>query len=40
MERLVSARMDLRVILDQPEPPLLWVILDQGVLTGWWAARP
>ena len=33
VERLVSARMDRQVILDQPEPPLLWVILDEGVLT-------
>ena len=33
VERLVSARMDRQAILDQPEPPLLWVILDEGVLT-------
>ena len=33
VERLVSARMDRQAILDQAEPPLLWVILDEGVLT-------
>jgi hypothetical protein len=32
VERLVSARMDRQAILDQAEPPLLWVILDEGVL--------
>jgi transcriptional regulator with XRE-family HTH domain len=31
--RLVSARMDRQSILTQDEPPLLWVILDEGVLT-------
>jgi transcriptional regulator with XRE-family HTH domain len=31
VERLVSARMDRQAILDQAEPPLLWVILDEGV---------
>src|ERR1700729_1687691 len=33
VERLVSARMDRQAILDQAGPPLLWVILDEGVLT-------
>jgi hypothetical protein len=33
VEGLVSARMDRQAILDQAEPPLLWVILDEGVLT-------
>jgi hypothetical protein len=33
VERLVSARMDRHTILDQPEPRLLRVILDEGVLT-------
>ena len=33
VERLVSARMDRQAILDAAEPPLLWVILDEGVLT-------
>ncbi len=31
--RLVSARMDRQSILTQEEPPLLWVIIDEGVLT-------
>jgi transcriptional regulator with XRE-family HTH domain len=31
--RLVSARMDRQSILTKDEPPLLWVILDEGVLT-------
>jgi hypothetical protein len=33
VERLVSARMDRQAILDQGEPPLLWVILDEGAAT-------
>ena len=33
VERLVSARMDRQAILDQAGPPLLWMILDEGVLT-------
>ena len=33
VERLVSARMDRQAILDHAAPPLLWVILDEGVLT-------
>lgn len=35
IDRLVSARMDRQAILTQDEPPLLWVIIDEGVL-----ARP
>jgi transcriptional regulator with XRE-family HTH domain len=31
--RLVSARMDRQSILTKDEPPLLWVIIDEGVLT-------
>ena len=33
VERLVSARMDRQAILDAAEPLLLWVILDEGVVT-------
>ena len=33
VERLVSAGMDRQAILDQAGPPLLWMILDEGVLT-------
>jgi transcriptional regulator with XRE-family HTH domain len=32
ISRLVGARMDRQVILTQDEPPLLWVIIDEGVL--------
>jgi transcriptional regulator with XRE-family HTH domain len=32
IDRLVSARMDRQAILTQDEPPLLWVIIDEGVL--------
>jgi transcriptional regulator with XRE-family HTH domain len=33
ISRLVSARMDRQAILTQDEPPLLWVIIDEVVLT-------
>lgn len=33
VDRLVAARMDRQAILAKDEPPLLWVILDEGVLT-------
>ncbi len=33
IDRLVSARVDRQAILGQAEPPLLWVIIDEGVLT-------
>jgi transcriptional regulator with XRE-family HTH domain len=33
ISRLVGARMDRQAILTQDEPPLLWVIIDEGVLT-------
>lgn len=33
IERLVSARMDRQAILAREDPPLFWVILDEGVLT-------
>ena len=33
IERLVTARMDRQAILTQEGPPLLWVILDEYVLT-------
>jgi transcriptional regulator with XRE-family HTH domain len=33
VERLVSARMDRQSILTKDKPPLLWVIIDEGVLT-------
>src|SRR5690348_5192759 len=31
-EQLVSARMERQAILDRDDPPLLWVVLDEGVL--------
>lgn len=33
VDRLVSARMDRQAILTRDDPPLLWVIIDEGVLT-------
>jgi uncharacterized protein DUF5753 len=33
VDRLVSARMDRQAILGREPPPLLWVIVDEGVLT-------
>jgi transcriptional regulator with XRE-family HTH domain len=33
VDQLVSARMDRQAILAKDDPPLLWVILDEGVLT-------
>jgi len=33
VDRLVSARLDRQAILHQERPPLLWVILDEGVLS-------
>jgi transcriptional regulator with XRE-family HTH domain len=33
VDRLVSARMDRQSILTRDDPPLLWVIIDEGVLT-------
>jgi Domain of unknown function (DUF5753)/Helix-turn-helix domain len=32
VEELVTARMERQAILDRPEPPLLWVVLDEAVL--------
>ncbi len=32
IERLVTARMDRQAILGREDPPLLWVILDEGAL--------
>lgn len=32
LDQLVSARMERQTILERPEPPTLWVILDEGVL--------
>lgn len=32
LEEMVSARMERQTILDRPNPPLLWVIIDEGVL--------
>ena len=31
-EQLVAARMERQAILDRDDPPLLWVVLDEGVL--------
>lgn len=31
-EQLVSARLDRKAILETDDPPLLWVVLDEGVL--------
>jgi transcriptional regulator with XRE-family HTH domain len=33
IDRLVSARMDRQSILTQEAPPLLWVIIDEGILS-------
>jgi transcriptional regulator with XRE-family HTH domain len=33
VDRLVAARMDRQAILAKDEPPLLWVIIDEGVLS-------
>jgi transcriptional regulator with XRE-family HTH domain len=33
VDRLVSARMDRQSILTREHPPMLWVIIDEGVLT-------
>jgi transcriptional regulator with XRE-family HTH domain len=33
VDRLVTARMDRQAILAREDPPLLWVIIDEGVLT-------
>jgi len=33
VDRLVSARLDRQAILAREAPPLLWVIVDEGVLT-------
>jgi len=33
VDQLVSARMDRQAILAREDPPLLWVIIDEGVLT-------
>jgi hypothetical protein len=33
VDRLGSARMDRQAILTKEDPPLLWVIIDEGVLT-------
>lgn len=32
IDQMVSARMERQAILDRDEPPLLWVVLDEGVL--------
>jgi transcriptional regulator with XRE-family HTH domain len=32
IDQLVSARMDRQSVLDRPDPPSLWVIVDEGVL--------
>ena len=32
IEQLVTARMARQVILDRPEPPLLWAVIDEGAL--------
>lgn len=32
IEQLVAARLERQAILDRDEPPLLWVIVDEGVL--------
>jgi transcriptional regulator with XRE-family HTH domain len=32
VEELVTARMERQAILERPEPPLLWVVLDEAVL--------
>jgi hypothetical protein len=32
LETLVAARLSRQVILDRKDPPLLWVLLDEGVL--------
>jgi Domain of unknown function (DUF5753) len=33
VDRLVGARMDRQAILARDDPPLMWVIIDEGVLT-------
>jgi len=32
IEQLVTARMARQVILDRPDPPLLWAVIDEGAL--------
>jgi transcriptional regulator with XRE-family HTH domain len=32
IDQRVSARLDRQVILDRPDPPLLWVVMDESVL--------
>ena len=32
LESLVAARLARQVVLDRKDPPLLWVVLDEGVL--------
>jgi hypothetical protein len=32
IEEMVAARLERQVILDRPRPPMLWVVIDEGVL--------
>src|SRR5436190_2298585 len=34
IDQLVAARMERQAILDRDEPPLLWVMIDEGVVRG------
>jgi hypothetical protein len=39
LDQLVSARIERQAIFEQPKPPSLWAVIDEGVLTAASAAR-
>ena len=39
LESLVAASPARQMVLDRKDPPLLWVVLDEGCSTGRWAHR-